>query len=161
MKGPSSGRSHLRPCGFSPMATRNCSLARVVMAGLGPAIHGFLYSRITRRGWPAFAGHDGRGKAALATTLRAAALVIALLAPGASALAQSTPMMPGMPMGAAPSPDEAASTKAYRDAMAKMNRGMAITYSGDADKDFVAGMIAHHQGAIGPLLVDAGGSISL
>jgi uncharacterized protein (DUF305 family) len=38
--------------------------------------------------------------------------------------------------------------KAYRAAMAKMHKAMAIKYTGDADKDFVAGMIPHHQGAI-------------
>ncbi len=29
-----------------------------------------------------------------------------------------------------------------------MHRDMTIRFSGDADRDFVAGMIAHHQGAI-------------
>jgi uncharacterized protein (DUF305 family) len=56
--------------------------------------------------------------------------------------------MPGMPMGGGPAANEPASNAAYRDAMTKMGQGMEITYSGNADKDFVAGMIAHHQGAI-------------
>lgn len=40
------------------------------------------------------------------------------------------------------------STKAYEAVNAKMHKDMAITFSGNADKDFVTGMIPHHQGAI-------------
>ena len=40
------------------------------------------------------------------------------------------------------------STKAMKAANDRMHRDMAIRYTGDADRDFVAGMIAHHQGAI-------------
>lgn len=40
------------------------------------------------------------------------------------------------------------SSKAFAEANAKMHTDMAIEFSGDADVDFVRGMIAHHQGAI-------------
>ena len=41
-----------------------------------------------------------------------------------------------------------ASTKAYEAANDKMHKDMAISFTGDADKDFLRGMIPHHQGAI-------------
>jgi len=37
---------------------------------------------------------------------------------------------------------------AFKAANERMHRDMAIAYTGDADRDFVAGMIPHHQGAI-------------
>ena len=79
--------------------------------------------------------------------LRWCLLAATLLMTPESVLAQAT-TMPGMQMGSPPAANEPASTKAYRDAMTKMDKGMAITWSGNADKDFVAGMIPHHQGAI-------------
>ncbi len=64
----------------------------------------------------------------------------------------------GMGMGAMTSPGHQGhgptsaaatpSTRAFEEANAKMHRDMAIAFTGNADIDFVRGMIPHHQGAI-------------
>lgn len=48
------------------------------------------------------------------------------------------------PRGSAESP----ATRAYRQANDRMHRDMNIRYSGNADRDFVAQMIPHHEGAV-------------
>ncbi len=51
-------------------------------------------------------------------------------------------------MGHAMAPAKSESDKEFAAAMTKMHKDMAIKYSGNADVDFVRGMIPHHQGAI-------------
>lgn len=43
---------------------------------------------------------------------------------------------------------EPASTRELREANARMHRDMNIRYTGNADRDFAAAMIPHHEGAI-------------
>jgi uncharacterized protein (DUF305 family) len=50
--------------------------------------------------------------------------------------------------GAAPAAQDPASTREFRAANDRMHRDMAIRFTGNADRDFAAGMIPHHQGAI-------------
>ena len=50
--------------------------------------------------------------------------------------------------GMKPKGDSGPSSLAYNGIMMKMHDDMAITYTGNADTDFVKGMIPHHQAAV-------------
>lgn len=47
-----------------------------------------------------------------------------------------------------PAAGDTPATKAFKAANDKMHTGMAIAFTGNADADFVRGMIPHHQGAV-------------
>ncbi len=73
------------------------------------------------------------------------AVMLSAAAFGAAALAQEK--MTGhdghMMMG-----DMGPASMAYMEANTRMHEQMAIEYTGDADVDFVKGMLPHHQGAV-------------
>lgn len=65
-----------------------------------------------------------------------------------AAFAQATDPHAGHNMAAPTSKGTSASNAGYEQANAKMHRDMAVPLTGDADVDFLAGMIPHHQGAV-------------
>ena len=74
----------------------------------------------------------------------------ALLFVGAPAWAQGTSKdMPGMQHGAMPSSGTTTpAAQAFADANMKMHKNMTMEFTGNADVDFIRGMVPHHQGAI-------------
>lgn len=79
------------------------------------------------------------------TSIRFTAGLIGAVALAGLAIAQQHPAGHG---AAATSTPGSAATAAYKAANMKMHKDLDVAFSGDADADFVRGMIPHHQGAI-------------
>ena len=81
-----------------------------------------------------------------------ALLAIGSVALAGIAIAQTPPVdhskMDHTKMGMPMPTDASAATKAFVEANARMHKDMTITFTGNADVDFIKGMLPHHQGAV-------------
>jgi uncharacterized protein (DUF305 family) len=92
--------------------------------------------------------------------MRAAHSFFAVIAIAASATVQAQTPAPKAPVdhskmdhskmghSAPAATGDSASTQAFKAANDKMHAGMNIPFTGNADADFVNGMVPHHQGAV-------------
>ncbi len=112
----------------------------------------FAATMLLGAGWPAAAQEanqhtmqQGQGTMGQGT-MGQGAMGQGMMGPGMMGMMHG--MMHGQGMMNMGSGDEGVASLAFRGANMKMHRDMAIEYTGDADVDFVKGMMPHHQGAI-------------
>jgi uncharacterized protein (DUF305 family) len=82
-------------------------------------------------------------------TLISLSSALAITAAVAQQPAAKPAMDPGMHMKMMqPAASDSAATKGYKESMMGMMQAMPMTFTGDADIDFMTQMKGHHQGAI-------------
>lgn len=86
-------------------------------------------------------------RALRATGLALAIVATALCLMGGASPAEDMGQMDHANHGATPKADSAAS-EAFAAINHRMHENMAVAFTGDADQDFIRGMIPHHQGAV-------------